>query len=179
MPRPSGRISLLLFMPWAMIGALGFARTKFLPHRRIGAQESCVQHHGKRNVQFLEQPSDAQVAPGDRVLPERFVHEIRIAARKVRPKDRTLSETEHLDEQSEADRDLLSAGPGRDRDRIARKSGHRVDCVLRQAAERQVNRPKEQPGDEAEPASLRRHAPECVRRISRKIAQASWRPVPA
>ena len=106
-----------------MIGAFGCAaRNSF--HTDGYVPGKCgVQHDAERNIQFLEQPANAQVAPGDRVLAERLVHEVRVAGRQVRAQDRPLAEAEHLDEQSEADRDLFAAGPGGDMNRVARKFG--------------------------------------------------------
>jgi hypothetical protein len=51
-----------------------------------------------------------------------FVHEIWTAARKVRAEDRTLAESEFLDEKRKAHRDFSVVWPGADVDGITRES---------------------------------------------------------
>ena len=77
-----------------------------------------VQYNRERNVQFLEYAADAREAPVDPVLAEGLIHQVRIAVRQVRPKNRPLAETELLDKQGEADGDLFAPGPGGDVDRL-------------------------------------------------------------
>ena len=123
---------LVLFMPWAMIGAFGCARPELLPHRRIARREILAFNTMlERNIQFLEQPADARDAPVDPILAKSLVHEVRVAGRQIRPEDRALAEPELLDEQCEADGDLSAARPGGDVDRLTRKAGDGVDSVLR------------------------------------------------
>ena len=116
-------------MPWATIGAFGWhARNSFHTDGCVPGN-SAFSTMRERNIQFLEQPADARDAPVDGVLTERLVHEVRIAGHHVRAEDRALAEAELLDEQGEADRDLLAAGPGGDMDRLAREAGDAVDCA--------------------------------------------------
>src|SRR5271156_1515181 len=93
-------------------------RSELLPHQWILARELGVQHDRERRTQFLEQPADTDDAPVDAILPKRFVHEVRIAARQIRPIHGALAEAKFLDEQRENYRDLLAAGPGRYMDRL-------------------------------------------------------------
>src|SRR5712672_1100321 len=97
---------LVLFMPWATIGAFGCAARNSFQTDACVPGNSAFQYDGERNIQFLEQPADARDAPVDRVLTEGLIHEIRVAGRQVRAENRTLAEAELLDEQREADRDL-------------------------------------------------------------------------
>jgi hypothetical protein len=80
-----------------MIGAFGWAaRNSF--HTEGYVRGNGIQDDAERDIQFLEQPRNAQVAPGDRVLAESLVHEVGIASRQVRAEDRALAEAEYLDE---------------------------------------------------------------------------------
>ena len=96
---------------------------EFLPHRGVRSRKFGVQHDRERNVQLLEHAADARDAPVDPVLAEGLVHEVRIAVRQIRPENRTLAETELLDEQGEADGDLFAPGPGGDMDRVTTEPG--------------------------------------------------------
>ena len=124
---------LVLFIPWATIGASGWDGAELLPHRWILARELGVQDDSERRIQFLEQPADTDDTLVDAILPKRFVHEVRIAARQIRPIHGALAEAEFLDEQRETYGDLLTAGPGRHMDRLASKAGHRIGRLLRDA----------------------------------------------
>ena len=150
-------------------------RAELLPHRRMRAGKFRVQHDGERNIQFLEQPADARDAPVDRVLTESLVHEVRVAGHHVRAEDRALAEAELLDEQREADRDLLAAGPGGDMDRVAREAGDPVDSVLRQGSRKEGERRA------AAPVRRRSRRPGLPRHVRRRCSwfmagpPSSWR----
>lgn len=109
-----------------------------------------VQCHAERNVQLLEQSADARNTPVDPVLAEGLIHQIRVAGRQVRAKDRALAEAELLDKQDEAEGDFFAGGPGNNVDRVARKPGDRVSSVLRQNPRGMCNgEQQKQSGDDA------------------------------
>ena len=113
---------LLLFMPWATIGAFGCAARNSFHTDGCVPGNSAFNTMLERNIQFLEQPADARDAPVDRVLTESLVHEVRVAGRQVRAEDRALAEAELLDEKRKADRDFSAGRPSGDMDRVARRS---------------------------------------------------------
>ena len=122
---------LVLFMPWAMIGAFGWlARNSF--HRRVLAGKLRVQHDAERNIQLFEQAADPRDPPVDRVLTKCLVHEVGTAGREVRTQHWALAEAELFDEQGKADADLSAGGPRSNMDRDARQRGHPVGALLRQ-----------------------------------------------
>jgi len=122
---------------------------ELLPRRRMRLRIFGVQNDRERNVEILEQAGDAQIAPGQRILAEIFVHQIRRAASEIGAVNRSLAKAEFLDEQREAHRDFLAAGPGGDVDVGAWKLGDRVDAVLGKNRRGQKQRNRRRRSDQA------------------------------
>src|SRR6266481_9524970 len=99
----------------------------------------CAQHDCERNLQFLEQPTNAWDAPVDRVLTKGLVHEVRVAGYHVRAVDRALTEAELLNEQRKTNSHLFAAGPRRHMDWFPREAGHRISHRLRRSDRRKQN----------------------------------------
>src|SRR5580692_9399247 len=153
---------LVLFMPWAIIGAFGCtARNSF-------------------HTDVPEEPADTRDAPLDPILSKSLVHEVWVAARQVWPEDRALTQPELLDEQCEADGDLSAARPRGDVDRFTHKAGDGVDSVLRQGHGGKVHGEQQRHSDdEASLPGLPSHGPSTVMLKLMEGRPSSWRQVRA
>ena len=123
---------LVLFMPWATIGAFGsIARNSFHTDGCL-PKNSAFTTMVSGTFSSLNSRPTRDNAPVDRILTERLVHEVRIARRKIWAEDRALAEAELLDEEREADCDLFAGRPGGGVDRFALETRDAVNSILRQ-----------------------------------------------